>query len=120
MNGGQACPKKLLRTKKCKTSCKNKDKINDNYNYDKYNGDEMDESRSELNAVWGSPSLNSELSQDCVMSKWAPWSPCSVTCGTMAVQQRTRRILQHPRGGGRPCLSRVETKPCPVLPCHYT
>ena len=59
---------------------------------------------------------------DCKVTSWAPWTPCSVSCGAGGAQRRQRSVVTSPAHGGgrcpdlhadRPCLG-VTLPPCPV------
>ncbi|XP_050582007.1 spondin-1 isoform X1 [Bombus affinis] len=55
---------------------------------------------------------------DCRVSKWSPWSPCSVTCGTGRVTSY-RTILQEPQNGGNPCPKKLQRRyRCQLAPCE--
>ena len=40
--------------------------------------------------------------RDCKVSEWSPWSPCSESCG-IGEAVRIRKVLKHPKRGGKPC-----------------
>ncbi|CBZ54470.1 putative thrombospondin type 1 domain-containing protein [Neospora caninum Liverpool] len=42
-------------------------------------------------------------SADCVVSDWAEWSNCSVSCGGPGTEKRSREIKSKPKQGGSPC-----------------
>ncbi|CAK1585641.1 unnamed protein product [Parnassius mnemosyne] len=48
---------------------------------------------------------------DCEVSEWSEWSPCSVTCG-FGDQFRSRRVLRPKRGDGRNCPKLTDRKHC--------
>ncbi|XP_018567979.1 spondin-1 [Anoplophora glabripennis] len=50
-------------------------------------------------------------SQECVMSEWSSWTPCTTNCGDSAVQIRTRQIVTQPPGV-KSCPPRKERKQC--------
>jgi len=51
-------------------------------------------------------------SRDCVMSDWAPWGSCGVTCGG-GQRFRTREVLEEAQPGGVPCSGDThETQTC--------
>ncbi|KAM9305159.1 thrombospondin type-1 domain-containing protein 7B [Gastrophryne carolinensis] len=62
-------------------------------------------------------------SEDCVISEWSDWSPCSRSCSAknaVGKQSRTRSILAYPGEGGKPCPSSqalYEYRPCNDHPC---
>ncbi|XP_068101989.1 thrombospondin type-1 domain-containing protein 7B [Hyperolius riggenbachi] len=62
-------------------------------------------------------------SQDCVISEWSEWSPCSRSCSTKNAegkQSRTRSILAYPGDGGKTCphsQALYEYRPCNDHPC---
>ena len=57
------------------------------------------------------------LTVDCVVSKWNPWTPCSVSCGE-GFTVRSRSILVEPQNGGRPCPRRLKKRrKCQMNPC---
>lgn len=56
---------------------------------------------------------------DCVLSQWSPWSPCTETCGSRAVKQRTRRIMRAPSGRGARCGVRLDRLNCELMPCPF-
>lgn len=53
----------------------------------------------------------SRQAKHCQVSEWSPWSACSVSCG-VGDATRTRRVLEHPRRGGRPCPALQERRWC--------
>lgn len=55
--------------------------------------------------------------QDCVVSEFSPWTPCSKTCG-MGLQNRIRIILAPPLFGGAACLNLTEFQTCQPGPCE--
>ena len=54
--------------------------------------------------------------QDCVVSSWNAWEPCSVSCGSAGVKRRTRSVVQAAENGGAECPSLIQMAPC-VVPC---
>lgn len=50
----------------------------------------------------GREDRNDEAVVDCVVADWAPWNPCSVTCG-FGKQERRREVVQIPKNGGSNC-----------------
>ncbi|XP_063826907.1 spondin-1-like [Ostrinia nubilalis] len=48
---------------------------------------------------------------DCLVSEWGEWSPCSATCG-FGNKYRSRRVLREKRGDGRHCPDLVERDHC--------
>lgn len=99
MNGGRACPKKLIKKMKCKIECE------DDY--------EEPDDTEETAPTWGEPeSPNDVEDSDCVMSKWTAWSPCSTICGSDAVQIKTRSIIK--RRPGAVCPTRIMERKCPL------
>lgn len=56
-------------------------------------------------------------SEDCKVSMWSPWSPCSVDCGG-GTQRRMRTIVQPVSNNGMACPADLdETQPCNVATC---
>jgi len=59
--------------------------------------------------------------KNCVVSAWASWTKCSVTCGG-GRHTRTRKVLHKPMFRGSPCGSlwqkqQCGTKVCPAVDC---
>ncbi|KAF3839604.1 hypothetical protein F7725_018321 [Dissostichus mawsoni] len=54
--------------------------------------------------------------QDCVVSEYSPWTPCSKTCGT-GLKTRVRSVLVPPLFGGSLCPNLTEFKSCKPGPC---
>jgi hypothetical protein len=53
------------------------------------------------------------IAGDCVVSAFGPFSPCSVTCGTVpGTETRTRTVLSPKRGAGADCPPLVNKAPC--------
>lgn len=92
-NGGQACPKRLTRLERCYVNC------------------------PRAVALISSLDLEAKtnLQPECVYGQWGSWSPCSKTCGDVAVQIRTRVILNHQDISD--CNERLEKRECEILPC---
>uniref|UniRef100_A0A674P765 Thrombospondin, type I, domain containing 7Aa n=1 Tax=Takifugu rubripes TaxID=31033 RepID=A0A674P765_TAKRU len=55
--------------------------------------------------------------QDCVVSKFSMWTPCSKTCG-MGLQNRIRFVLAPPLFGGAACPNLTEFQTCQVKQCE--
>lgn len=55
--------------------------------------------------------------QDCMVTPWTEWSPCSVSCG-VGKSERYRMIKAEARNGGIPCPKRlVKRRKCVASPC---
>ena len=54
--------------------------------------------------------------RDCQLSGWAPWSGCTVSCGTGS-ESRSRTVLVHPMFGGASCGSMAEERSCETQSC---
>eukprot|EP00455_Lapot_gusevi_P016445 TRINITY_DN1847_c0_g1_i1.p1 TRINITY_DN1847_c0_g1~~TRINITY_DN1847_c0_g1_i1.p1 ORF type:complete len:249 (+),score=3.95 TRINITY_DN1847_c0_g1_i1:88-834(+) len=54
--------------------------------------------------------------QDCVLSAWSEWSPCSKPCAG-GIKTKTRSVLVEPRNGGRRCGRLTWTNWCNSHPC---
>ncbi|XP_019630099.1 PREDICTED: thrombospondin type-1 domain-containing protein 7A-like [Branchiostoma belcheri] len=58
------------------------------------------------------------MPQDCQVSDWSPWEPCTLTCvsagdrRTAGVRRRTRRVLGLPSGEGKLCPHLEEKEGC--------
>ncbi|XP_076681730.1 spondin-1 isoform X3 [Andrena cerasifolii] len=58
-----------------------------------------------------------EISVNCKMTQWSPWSRCTATCGE-ASQYRTRTVKIQPQGPrGRLCPALVEYRKCHRIEC---
>ncbi|KAG2464792.1 THS7A protein, partial [Polypterus senegalus] len=55
--------------------------------------------------------------QDCVVSEFSSWSPCSKTCG-VGLQHRFRSVLAPPLFGGSSCPNLTEFQPCQFSACE--
>jgi len=55
--------------------------------------------------------------QDCVVSNWSGWSPCSKKCGE-GIQSRSRSVKYPPKHSGLPCPSLNEKRVCEEKPCY--
>ena len=53
----------------------------------------------------------STVKQDCKVTPWSEWGPCSPRCG-VGVSQRTRSVLFLPLNGGKECPPLIENKGC--------
>uniref|UniRef100_A0A147BC09 Putative thrombospondin type-1 domain-containing protein 7a isoform x2 n=1 Tax=Ixodes ricinus TaxID=34613 RepID=A0A147BC09_IXORI len=60
---------------------------------------------------------------DCVLSEWSPWSPCTLPCAekmAYGVQSRNRSIIGYPTKGGKSCPQKSELKEvddCNLVSC---
>jgi hypothetical protein len=59
---------------------------------------------------------NHECPVDCVVSEWADWADCSVTCAT-GKQHRTRTVVSREKYGGKTCKTLSDTQSCNRGPC---
>ena len=56
-------------------------------------------------------------SVDCKFGTWEE-GRCSATCGTSAYKRLTRKIVQEPLFGGKPCKGTTnKTEICDIPPC---
>ncbi|CAD7922585.1 unnamed protein product [Amoebophrya sp. A120] len=54
--------------------------------------------------------------EDCVFDEWGSWGDCSCTCN--GIRDRSRRIYQVSKNGGKPCKGSLkEIEPCNVKSC---
>ena len=51
------------------------------------------------------------VKQDCVVSPWSDWGPCSPRCG-IGFRRRTRTVTFRPMNGGRECPPLIENSGC--------
>ncbi|KAL3266974.1 hypothetical protein HHI36_011123 [Cryptolaemus montrouzieri] len=106
MNGGKACPRKLMRKKGCIIPCHQEKP----HYYS--TSTTMEET---IGTNFSEPTeTTTEESIDCIMKPWSSWSPCSHSCGGSAVQQRTRSIERPARKNGKPCGPRLQQRDCPL------
>eukprot|EP00455_Lapot_gusevi_P004427 TRINITY_DN11838_c0_g1_i1.p1 TRINITY_DN11838_c0_g1~~TRINITY_DN11838_c0_g1_i1.p1 ORF type:complete len:263 (-),score=33.47 TRINITY_DN11838_c0_g1_i1:249-1007(-) len=54
--------------------------------------------------------------QDCVLSAWSDWSPCTKPCG-VGTQTKTRTVVVQPQNGGRGCGNLTWTNWCNTFAC---
>ncbi|KAL7645703.1 UNVERIFIED_CONTAM: hypothetical protein RMT77_002580 [Armadillidium vulgare] len=64
--------------------------------------------------------MRETTNMDCVMGDWGPWSPCTHTCGSEALQQRVRSIVVKAKGTGIPCGPSLERRFCTLPPCPHS
>jgi len=55
--------------------------------------------------------------EDCVLSEWGAWGPCSESCGSDGQQERHRTVTSKGQSGGRPCGARIERRICLLDAC---
>ncbi|XP_076619199.1 extracellular matrix protein f-spondin [Colletes latitarsis] len=71
-----------------------------------------------LNSTSPQQSFQPPASVNCVVTKWTPWSSCSVTCGTGRVTSY-RTIMQEAQNGGKPCPKKLQRRTrCQLAPCE--
>ncbi|XP_042863867.1 spondin-1-like isoform X1 [Penaeus japonicus] len=63
------------------------------------------------------PAVDDGEKVDCAMGEWGPWSPCTHSCGSEALQQRSRTVIVEPRNGGKQCDDRLQRRYCTLPPC---
>lgn len=56
---------------------------------------------------------------DCLLTPWSEWSPCSHTCGQMAMKTRVREVKREAKNGGSSCGPKLEREYCTLAPCAY-
>ncbi|XP_025832905.1 spondin-1 isoform X2 [Agrilus planipennis] len=100
--GGKQCGD-LVKTKECRIRCSN---------------DKQKRNKGSKNENAASKEQEFAKRNLCEMSKWSAWSPCTQSCGSSAVQQRTRVIIRRNVAYGLPCSERVEERSCNLLPCN--
>eukprot|EP01002_Notosolenus_urceolatus_P009062 NODE_33_length_3365_cov_20.073884_g25_i0.p1 GENE.NODE_33_length_3365_cov_20.073884_g25_i0~~NODE_33_length_3365_cov_20.073884_g25_i0.p1 ORF type:complete len:1091 (-),score=159.40 NODE_33_length_3365_cov_20.073884_g25_i0:93-3275(-) len=72
---------------------------------------------SQSSSLVDSMPCNTQIcTEDCVVSEWAEWSPCSEPCG-YGVKSHSRTVLQEQQGFGQSCPALSETSPCNAGPC---
>lgn len=97
-NGGRACPRRLLKTRKCNEApCYPGENLNQLSDYED----------------------DSQQTDDCVYSEWTPWTHCTPSCGLNSIQRRSRTVRNHQHSQRSLCADRVETRVCNVLPCIH-
>nr|XP_012150416.1 PREDICTED: spondin-1-like isoform X6 [Megachile rotundata] len=100
---GKNCPKKLRRKKKCHKipPCSL----------------QRDGPSRRMYRDRNSEAEENQVSVDCKMTQWSPWSRCTATCGD-ASQYRTRIVKVEPSGPrGKLCPALVEYKKCHTVKC---
>lgn len=50
--------------------------------------------------------------QDCILSQWKEWSPCSQSCGDAGIRSRSRTELQGVACGGKCDANTTQEEPC--------
>lgn len=55
--------------------------------------------------------------QDCMVSSWSAWEPCSISCGGAGMKRRVRSVIQLATNGGKECPALVQMSPCEAMPC---
>ncbi|XP_014229474.1 spondin-1-like isoform X2 [Trichogramma pretiosum] len=104
-NGGKLCPTKLIRRQKCHKVMPECDTKNER----------ALDNRS--NVELSNLTRKSEVSINCQVSPWGPWSSCTASCG-FSQRRRIRNILVAPRGPfGQLCPPLAEIETCVVPVC---
>lgn len=64
------------------------------------------------------PCNNGPCPNDCKLSPWGAFGPCSVSCGGIGVRTRTRTVVAQPMNGGAACTTHLESfESCKTAPC---
>lgn len=103
-NGGKRCPKKVLQKRKCRKIPPCSQPHDDNMKQRSYRDE---------NSIFD---IN-DVSIDCEVTSWSPWSQCMATCGK-SLQHRVRTIKIMPRGPiGKLCPVLSDYRYCNMIQC---
>ncbi|CAD7088135.1 unnamed protein product [Hermetia illucens] len=103
--GGKPCPKRMVRIEQCFMECPDLVSPYTQAPHHPRSGKRHRNQNYEANPE----------EDDCRYSHWSPWSPCSATCGTYVLRQRTRVLLN--QNQLHKCVHRVQNERCIVPEC---